>query len=732
MIEFLRDMFGEAVTPERRLTVFTTPDLRTMRFAGLDAVEGHALDASGYGREVYFGLGLIRGSPQGRGTAEDVAAIGALWCDIDMAGPAHPGKALPASIEEVEALLGELPLAPSVVVDSGHGAHAYWLLKEPWVFDDEADRRRAAGLARAWHGLVCRLAEMKGWKLENLGGLARVLRLPGTVNHKLPEQPVEVRVLRGDPGLRYSPGDFEEFASAGDDTAQAAGVAVAGDLVLRPDAEPPVRRMIEAAAVSPKFVETWSRKRTDLTDQSQSSYDLSLATIAAMLRWTDQEIADLVIAARREHNEKPEKALRRDYITRTLARARQAAAEMPVESADVDISAITGQAAGSTNGGPAPPTAITPAGGLRIDTVCLADVEPEPVHWLWPDRFALGKLSLIAGEPGLGKSFLTLDMAARVSRGAGWPCNEAAKSVPAGVVLLSAEDDIKDTIAPRLIAAGADRSRILAMRALYQPQLALVPGVEKQVPFSLLEHIPQLEELIRRAAPCRLVIVDPVSAFLGGTDSHNNSEVRGVLAPLAEMAARNRVAVVAVTHLNKGQGSALNRVIGSIAFTAAARAAYVVTKDEDDPARRLLLPVKNNLGIDLNGFAYRLASEPTPHVEWEPQPVAMSADEAVGGERRTRGPDPDARQDAEVWLLDFLSAGPRTAQEIFTAARVEGHTRVTVKRAKATAGIQSVKQDFDGPWVWVLPGSGPLMTASRTPAHEGDHQGAQPALCPTT
>src|SRR5690606_15615930 len=135
---------------------------------------------------------------------------------------------------------------------------------------------------------------------------------------------------------------------------------------------------------------------------------------------------------------------------------------------------------------------------------------------------------------------------------------------------------------------------------------------------------------IRATADCRLVIIDPVSAFLGSTDSHNNSEVRGVLAPLAEMAARHGVAIVAVTHLNKGGGSALNRVIGSIAFTAAARAAYVVTRDEDDPARRLMLPAKNNLGCDENGFAYRLEGEPTPHIEWEPTLVAMSADEAVG------------------------------------------------------------------------------------------------------
>lgn len=733
MIDFLREMFGDAITPERRLTVFTTPDLQTMRFAGLDGVEGHALDASRHGREVFYGLGLIRGSPRGRGTAEDVAAIGALWADIDLAGPAHPDKALPASMEEVEALLGDLPLAPSVIVDSGHGAHAYWVFREPWGFDNEADRQKAAALAHGWHGLVCRLAETQGWKLENLGGLARVLRLPGTVNHKLPDQPVEVRVLRSDYGLRYNPCDFEDFIDPEDESPLTSRAGAVGELVLRPDAEPPAGRMVEAAATSPRFVQAWKRRREDLSDQSQSAYDLSLATITAALGWADQEIADLVIAARRQHGDKPEKALRRDYIVRTLTAARQAASRMSAEGDDVDVSGIVARAA-ATGGGNA--TSAAPASGLRVDAVCLADVDPEPVHWLWPDRFALGKLSLIAGEPGLGKSFLTLDIASRVSRGAAWPCDEAAGSLPGGVVLLSAEDDIRDTIVPRLIAAGADRSRVLAMRAIYQPQLSLVPGTERPVPFSLLEHIPQLEELIRQAVECRLVIVDPVSAFLGGTDSHNNSEVRGVLAPLAEMAARNRVAVVAVTHLNKGQGSALNRVIGSIAFTAAARAAYVVTKDEDDPARRLLLPAKNNLGSDVDGFAYRLQGQPTPHVDWEPLPVSMSADEALGSFKQVRGPDPDAREEAEQWLIDFLAAGPRPAMEIFEAARKDGHTRATIRRAKAVVRVRSVKEGFEGRWVWALPGSGPLMMGldgrPREAEDEGAHEDAQALLCPTT
>lgn len=346
---------------------------------------------------------------------------------------------------------------------------------------------------------------------------------------------------------------------------------------------------------------------------------------------------------------------------------------------------------------------------IRVDAVRLSDVEPEPVRWLWPGRFALGKLSLIAGQPGLGKSFLTLDIAARVSRGDHWPCDESTRCDQGGVVLLSAEDDIEDTIVPRLIAARADRSRIQAMRALYQPQPGIAPGAEKPVPFSLLEHVPQLEELIHRADPCRLVVVDPVSAFLGKTDSHNNSEVRSALAPLASMAERNGVAVIAVTHLNKGQGSALDRVIGSIAFTAAARAAYVVTRDEDGPARRLMLPTKNNLATDQDGFAYRLEGEPTPHVEWETTPVAMSADEAVGG-RGSRGPEPDARRDAEAWLTDYLAAGPRPAKALYIAASEDGHTKDTIRRAKATLGVQATKTGYQGAWVWLLPGSGPVMT----------------------
>ncbi|MCB9845306.1 MAG: AAA family ATPase [Phycisphaeraceae bacterium] len=263
------------------------------------------------------------------------------------------------------------------------------------------------------------------------------------------------------------------------------------------------------------------------------------------------------------------------------------------------------------------------AGGAIV--VRLADVTPEPVSWLWPGRIALGKVTLIAGDPGLGKSFLTLDMAARISSGAGWP-DGGERPAPGGVVLLSAEDSIADTIRPRLDAAGADPARIIALESIRSL------GENGRVcarSFDLSRDLPALDAAVESVGDCRLVVIDPVTAYLGGVDSHKNAEIRGLLAPLGELAMRHRVAVVAVTHLNKaGGGPAIYRAMGSLAFAAAARAAWAVSKDRADPMRRLLLPIKNNLAPDAGGLAYRIDGA-GPAVAWEAGTVHVSADEAL-------------------------------------------------------------------------------------------------------
>lgn len=355
--------------------------------------------------------------------------------------------------------------------------------------------------------------------------------------------------------------------------------------------------------------------------------------------------------------------------------------------------------------------------------VRLSAVKPEPVAWLWPGRIALGKLTLIAGDPGLGKSLLTLDMASRVSTGAGWPDHRGERITPGGVVLLSAEDGVADTIRPRLDAAGADVARIVALEAI---RSVGDNGRESARTFDLSRDLPALEAAIGSVDGCRLVVIDPVTAYLGGVDSHKNAEIRGLLAPLGAIAERHRVAVVAVTHLNKsGGGPAIYRAMGSLAFAAAARAAWAVSKDKDDPRRRLLLPIKNNIAPDTGGLAYRiepLGVDGCPVVAWEPDPVNVSADDALAGDRDDGGGRTE-RDDAADWLRDLLAHGPRPARDVERDARDAGYSIATVRRAKAAIGVVSRKPAFGGPWEWTLPAEDAqppkmLTEDAHTPASE--------------
>jgi hypothetical protein len=332
--------------------------------------------------------------------------------------------------------------------------------------------------------------------------------------------------------------------------------------------------------------------------------------------------------------------------------------------------------------------------------VNLASVTPRAVRWLWPSRIPLGKLTLIAGEPGLGKSFLTMDLAARVTTGNPWPDDPNGFNEAGSVVLLSAEDDVEDTIRPRLDAAGAVVEHITALQGIeFRVDDA---GPAKRRSFNLESDLPALEQAVDASPNCRLVIIDPVSAYLGGKDSHKNAEIRGLLAPLSDLAALRNVAVVAVTHLNKAAGSkAMHRVTGSLAFIAAARAGWLVTTDKADAKRRLLLPIKNNLAADVSGLAYSIIDGA---LAWERDPVSLSADDALDDDQQhDRHTD---RDDAADWLRELLADGPMAQRDIADAAKANGISSATLRRAKAVANIESRKQGNgrDARWTWALPG----------------------------
>ena len=177
------------------------------------------------------------------------------------------------------------------------------------------------------------------------------------------------------------------------------------------------------------------------------------------------------------------------------------------------------------------PSNDTPA----VISRCLADIEPVPIQWFWEDRFALGKLSLVAGVPGLGKSQLMCAMAAAASTGGRWPDGTAA---PQGsVIFITCEDDAADTIRPRLDAAGADVKRVHLL------DWALGKLQDRQH-FDVNEHVPALTSLVSSLGDVRLIVIDPITAYLGRMDSHVTADVRGALNPLQTLAAETGPAIM--------------------------------------------------------------------------------------------------------------------------------------------------------------------------------------------
>ena len=238
------------------------------------------------------------------------------------------------------------------------------------------------------------------------------------------------------------------------------------------------------------------------------------------------------------------------------------------------------------------------------------DIMERDVQWLWRDVIPLRKLTLVAGEPGVGKSLLTLDIAARVSTGGTFPaqrepCDENS------VLLISSEDDAGDTIKPRLRAADAELDMIYC-----------VDGTR----FNLDKDVDSLEVTLGENLDYRLAIIDPL--YVGGDDYRNNN-VREVLGRLHKVAARRNVAILGVMHLNKSaKPVGLNRVMGSVAYGAAARSVVLVINDKSDPDRKLLVPIKSNLAKTAFAYAYRIVTDRhgAPTVKWDDAKIPVTAD----------------------------------------------------------------------------------------------------------
>lgn len=318
--------------------------------------------------------------------------------------------------------------------------------------------------------------------------------------------------------------------------------------------------------------------------------------------------------------------------------------------------------------------------------------EHRPIEWLDPNRIALGKLTLLAGDPGLGKSFLTLDLAARVSTGQIPPGADG----PGSAIILSAEDDPNDTIRPRLEAMGANLCKVLIVEGVVAPQGRVCRPARLDEDMKILAHAARAEKNLR------LIVIDPISAYLGGTDSHNNAEVRAVLAELARMARWTGAAVVCVTHLNKSQGNqtkAVYRAMGSLAFTAAARAVFAVSKHPDDPDKRVVSTVKSNVGGAEPSRVFQVVDG---RFKWLDESCVLDADSIENG-----GDTVDqvtAIAEAADFLREILREGPVPAVDGVFQASTLGISERTLTRARRRLGVVAFRDG--GVWKWSMPARG--------------------------
>lgn len=324
--------------------------------------------------------------------------------------------------------------------------------------------------------------------------------------------------------------------------------------------------------------------------------------------------------------------------------------------------------------------------GLTPEVTSLSDVEPTEVGWVWDNLIPRGKLTVMSGDPDMGKSTLTCEIAARVTRGESLPFSETPRD-PESVLMLSAEDGVADTIRPRMDDAGADLERVGVFEGLRTTSGELVSWDA-----SRSEHRDQFQQLLADSDP-GLVVVDPLSAFLGSADSHKNSSVRGVLEPLARMAEAHDTALLFLRHLRKsGAANLIYMGLGSIGVTAAARSELFIGEDPTDTSQKVVLPLKTNLTDGAAPIGFRLGDDGVQFTGLSD----LDPERALAG---GNGKRPEFNK-AVRWLHEAMQEGPRPAEEMLRAAEAEGIAQRTLRRAKDALGVVS---DRDGEtWEWRL------------------------------
>ena len=337
--------------------------------------------------------------------------------------------------------------------------------------------------------------------------------------------------------------------------------------------------------------------------------------------------------------------------------------------------------------------------GERVVKIrCGADIKPLPITWLWPGWVPAGKLTILAGAAGTGKTTLALALAAVLTAGGRWPDGSACAGL-GNVLIWSSEDVANDTLVPRLIASGADLARCHFIEGIAQDG--------ESVPFDPSQDIPDLRRAAEAIGGVSLLLIDPIVSAVAG-DMHRANDVRRSLQAVVDFADAHGCAVIGITHFAKGGAGKApqDRVIGSQAFGALARMVLVTAKEEGS-SRRVMARAKSNIASDDGGVAYSLelvtiaGGIEATHAVWEGV-IDGTAREILGDVEHDDSEGGGERMDAEQFLRDILADGPLPTRQVKADADGAGYSWATVRRAQKSLGITAVKGGMKEGWTWRL------------------------------
>ncbi len=662
-IEFFRTLYGDNFPG---FLVFFDKEIK--RSACIEAPQIEGLidqgDAS-FSKNIYFGVCLQEKKVPSymRGKSATTIAIPGVWLDVDF--QKDNGKNYPPDMDTAFELLAEFPLEPTIIVHSGGGLHVYWLFNELWVFNGSEDRLRAQALLKSFNQHFKQIFSSKGFHLDSTSDLARVLRVPGTLNTR---GNALVSIIH-ESGQRYTLEEIKNVLPDPQDTNhdttydyEWSGAPASAAAILEQCAF--IRHCRDDARTLPE--PEWYAMLSIL-GRCQGGEELCHILSQPYPKYKREETSQKLEHALTAAGPHTCKYIR-DNITDEFCRSCKHGVKSPIILK----------------------SSTTPLKTIKMTK--LKYVKRENPKFLIYPFLPRGEITLLDGDPGVGKSWVWMALAAGLtgSRVCKVPYDHTV-TTDNTILILTTEDSIPKTVRGRLEDLGVDLDKIY-----------LFIGPEGET--ATAEHLDAIREKIESLNP-DLIVVDPITLYATTEKSFDNDKavsVRKMLNKLLELTRQINCATIICRHMRKEGGKAIYRGLGSIDFIGTGRSGLIVTRDPKDNTRCLVAHAKSNLAPQLReALVYTLNEYDTPPFQWQGTCDA-DPDELTGGNQTSPGNDDKSKLDeAKEFLQAWLSEGPSPAGEVIEKAKESGISEVSLRRAKKDLGIIAKKSGKV--WLWQLP-----------------------------